>query len=198
MSFLKLRPSAWNLVRAARKIALCRIYTFINYLEAFLSAVELGRRCRFHGRTSFHKSHAASIKIGDLCVFRSAPRSNLVGINRPCILSAHGAATLTIGTGCGLSGTVIGCFLKVTLGENVRCGANTTISDGEWHPGDTRAAKPSAITIGNDVWLGLGVTVLKGVEIGANTVVGAGSVVTHSLPGNVVAAGNPCRVIRSL
>jgi len=138
------------------------------------------------------------MKIGDRCVFRSAPRSNLIGINRPCILSAHGAATLTIGTGCGLSGTVIGCFQKVTLGENVRCGANTTISDGEWHLDDTRAAKPSPITIGNDVWLGVGVTVLKGVEIGANTVVGAGSVVTQSLPGNVIAAGNPCRVVRCL
>ncbi|MQA09840.1 MAG: sugar O-acetyltransferase [Pseudonocardiaceae bacterium] len=54
------------------------------------------------------------------------------------------------------------------------------------------------ITIGDNVWLGGGVIVCPGVVIGADTVVGAGSVVTRDLPPRVLAAGNPCRVIRSL
>jgi maltose O-acetyltransferase len=54
------------------------------------------------------------------------------------------------------------------------------------------------IAIGDNVWLGGGVIVCPGVTIGANTVVGAGSVVTKDLPAQVFAAGNPCRVIRSL
>lgn len=54
------------------------------------------------------------------------------------------------------------------------------------------------ITIGDNVWLGGGVIVCPGVTIGANTVVGAASVVTKDLPAQVFAAGNPCRVIRNL
>lgn len=58
------------------------------------------------------------------------------------------------------------------------------------------AAKP--ITIGDNVWLGSGAIVLAGVTIGENTVVGAGAVVTRDLPANVVAVGNPARVIRTI
>ena len=78
------------------------------------------------------------------------------------------------------------------------CGANTFITDSDWHPEDHRSGKPKPIKIGNNVWLGLNVVVLKGVVIGDNTVVGANSVVTKDLPPNVVAAGNPCKIIRSL
>lgn len=54
------------------------------------------------------------------------------------------------------------------------------------------------VHIGRNVWLGAGVIVLPGVTIGENTVVGAGSVVTKDLPANVVAVGNPCRVLRPI
>lgn len=57
-------------------------------------------------------------------------------------------------------------------------------------------AKP--ITVGSNVWFGGNVTVLPGVTIGDNVVIGAGSVVTHDIPSNSVAVGNPCRVIRTL
>jgi maltose O-acetyltransferase len=58
------------------------------------------------------------------------------------------------------------------------------------------AAQP--ITIGANVWLGGGVIVLPGVTIGENTVVGSGAVVTRDLPANVVAVGNPARIVRRL
>ena len=54
------------------------------------------------------------------------------------------------------------------------------------------------ITVGNDVWFGGGCTVLPGVTIGDGCVIGAGSVVTRDIPANTVAAGNPCRVLRSI
>lgn len=54
------------------------------------------------------------------------------------------------------------------------------------------------VRIGKNCWLGAGVTVLPGVTIGDNTVVGAGSLVTRDLPANVVAVGSPCRVIRPI
>ena len=54
------------------------------------------------------------------------------------------------------------------------------------------------ITVGDNVWFGGGCRILPGVTIGSNVVIGAGSVVTHDVPDNCVAAGNPCRVLRSL
>ncbi len=58
--------------------------------------------------------------------------------------------------------------------------------------------KALPITIGDNVWFGANVTVLPGVTIGSNTVIGAGSVVTHDIPDGVVAFGNPCKVIREI
>jgi maltose O-acetyltransferase len=57
-------------------------------------------------------------------------------------------------------------------------------------------AKP--IVVGDNVWVGASVVVLPGVEIGSNVTIGAGSVVTRSIPANCVAVGNPCRVLRQL
>ncbi len=54
------------------------------------------------------------------------------------------------------------------------------------------------VTIGNNVWIGSNVVVMPGVTIGDNTVIGAGSVVTKDIPANVVAFGNPCRVVREI
>ncbi|WP_433122622.1 sugar O-acetyltransferase [Arthrobacter koreensis] len=90
----------------------------------------------------------------------------------------------------------------ITIGDDVQIGPNVQLLtpthplEAEARRDKLEAAKP--ITIGNDVWLGGGVIVLPGVNIGENTVVGAGSVVTRDLPANVVAVGNPARVIREL
>ena len=54
------------------------------------------------------------------------------------------------------------------------------------------------ITIGNNVWIGGNATILPGVNIGDNSVIGAGSVVTKDIPSNVLAVGNPCRIIKKL
>ncbi|WP_363315970.1 DapH/DapD/GlmU-related protein [Chryseobacterium sp.] len=54
------------------------------------------------------------------------------------------------------------------------------------------------ITVGDNVWLGGNVVVLPGVTIGSNSVIGAGSIVTKDIPSNVVAVGNPCKVVKNL
>lgn len=56
----------------------------------------------------------------------------------------------------------------------------------------------SSVEIGDNVWIGGGVTITPGVKIGNNSVVGAGSVVTKDIPENVVAVGNPCRIIKDI
>jgi maltose O-acetyltransferase len=91
---------------------------------------------------------------------------------------------------------------SITIGDDVQLGPNVQLLT-PTHPveADLRLEKWEAarpITIGANVWLGGGVIVLAGVDIGDNTVVGAGSVVTRSLPPNVVAVGSPARVIRTL
>ena len=91
---------------------------------------------------------------------------------------------------------------KVTFGDNVFIGPNcgfytaTHPINAEERNSGLESAKP--ISIGNNVWIGGNVTVLPGVEIGDNTIIGAGSVVTKNIPKNVVAVGNPCRIIKQI
>ena len=100
----------------------------------------------------------------------------------------------------------VGCVIldgaKVRFGDNVfvapGCGFYTA-----GHPLDAERRNRGLeyalpITIGDNVWIGAGVSVLPGVTIGSNTVIGAGSVVNKDIPGGVLAAGNPCRVIREI
>ena len=91
---------------------------------------------------------------------------------------------------------------KVTFGDNVfiapNCGFYTA-----GHPLDKEKRNKGLeyaypITIGNNVWIGAHVCVLPGVTIGDDTVIGAGSVITKNIPANVLAAGNPCKVIRKI
>lgn len=99
------------------------------------------------------------------------------------------------------NGVLLDCG-KITFGDNAFIGPNcsfyTTV-----HPIDAarrnsgeESAKP--IHIGDNVWLGGGVTVMPGVTIGNNTVIAGGSVVTKDIPANVVAGGYPCKVIREI
>ena len=91
---------------------------------------------------------------------------------------------------------------KVTIGENVLLAPNVSIytAGHPVHPAARQSGYEYGIpvTIGNNVWLGGNVVITPGVHIGDNVVIGAGSVVTKDIPANVVAAGNPCRVIRRI
>jgi acetyltransferase-like isoleucine patch superfamily enzyme len=161
--------------------------------------VEFLGSCQFMGRPKFKLYPGTRVVVGDGCTFLSGHTDNLIGINRPCIVSVYNTGTLVkIGENTGFSGTVIGAFAGITIGKNVKCGANTLITDGDWHPEDPRSGKPRPVEIGDNVWLGVGAMVLKGAKIGENSVIGAGSVVRGVIPANVVAAGDPCKIIRSL
>lgn len=173
--------------------------TFFMKIKLMIFGIAYGNSCKFFGQTYIYKQKKSQIKLGSNLTFRSYPNSNLIGINRNCSLSTiQPGAKLIIGNGCGLSGTVIGAFVCIELGENVRCGANTLITDSDWHLDDPRAGKPKAVKIEDNVWLGEGVKVLKGVTIGKNSVIGAGSIVVSNIPENVIAAGNPAKVIKAI
>lgn len=91
---------------------------------------------------------------------------------------------------------------KITIGDNVLLGPNVGIF-AAGHPVEPEIrlqgleyTKP--ITIGNNVWIGGNVAINPGVSIGDNTVIGSGSVVTKNIPANVVAVGNPCKIIKTI
>lgn len=99
-------------------------------------------------------------------------------------------------------GLVILDAASVTFGKNVFVGPNCVFST-SGHPIDAERRAQGLeyalpITVGDDVWFGMGAMVCPGVTVGSNTVIGAGSVVTKDIPSGVVAVGNPCRPIREV
>ena len=110
---------------------------------------------------------------------------------------------ISMGSGCFANfGLMALDVAPISIGDDVQIGPNVQLLT-PTHPvdPDLRRAKWEAgqpITIGDNVWLGGGAIVLAGVTIGDNTVVGAGAVVTRDLSANVVAVGNPARVVRTL
>ena len=91
---------------------------------------------------------------------------------------------------------------KITIGDNVFFGPSVSVytAGHPIHPVSRRSMYEYGIPveIGNDVWVGGNSVILPGVKIGNNVVIGAGSVVTKNIPDNVIAAGNPCKVIRKI
>ena len=91
---------------------------------------------------------------------------------------------------------------RVTIGDDCFIGPNVSIYTA-CHSTDpvernTRREWAEPVTIGDNVWIGGSVTILPGVTIGSNVTIGAGSVVTRDIPDNVVAVGNPCKVLREI
>jgi acetyltransferase-like isoleucine patch superfamily enzyme len=137
---------------------------------------------------------------------RSSTMSNPLGINHRLLLATlESGAVLQVGANFGMSGGSICVAERVTIGDSVAVGANTTIVDTDFHPLDPQArhlagapAATAPVVIEDDVFIGMGCLILKGVTVGRGSVIGAGSVVTKSVPAGVIAAGNPARVIREL
>ena len=113
-------------------------------------------------------------------------------------------AQIAVGAGCFINydAILLDCA-SIAIGDNVSIGPRAQLVTA-LHPVDDyearRAGWESAapIVLGDNVWLATGVIVCPGVTIGANSVIGAGSVVIGDIPAGVLAAGNPCRVIREL
>lgn len=156
------------------------------------SVHKLGERPRLYGRCSVEGGQG--IEIGD--------RLHMVGRIVRCDLSTHEGGKLLIGEKVFINyGTSISAHSRVEIGSGSAIGQYAIILDCDFHtPGltDEGHGVPGPIVIGQNVWLGARVTVLKGVTIGNGTVVAAGSVVAKSLPAGVLAGGVPAKVIKPL
>ena len=109
-------------------------------------------------------------------------------------------AELILGDGYMNAGAQIRCKERITIGDNCAIARNVLIMDFDAHTitymDGTTNRITAPITIGKNVWIGAGATILKGITIGDNAVIGAGSVVTKDVKANTIVAGNPARVIR--
>jgi acetyltransferase-like isoleucine patch superfamily enzyme len=144
------------------------------------------------------------IELGDHITIVNDSKYNRAGINHPTQLVAGRDAILKIGNNVGISGASIYAESSIEIGDYVLIGANSRIYDTDFHPvhfQDRLAgtpAKTAPVIIGNHVWLAANVTVLKGVSIGARSVIAAGSVVVSDIPEDCLAGGTPARVIRKI
>lgn len=154
--------------------------------------------CYSSGFAFIRRGRGSDISFGKRVRMLNLSWMNSIGLNHRCIITTEKNASLKIGDNVGMSGASIWCFKEIMIDNNVRIGANTLITDGDAHLDDPRAGEVKPVHICKNVWLGMNVMVLKGVTIGENTLIGAGSVVTKDIPANVVAAGNPCKVIKPL
>ncbi|WP_338841942.1 sugar O-acetyltransferase [Clostridium perfringens] len=130
-------------------------------------------------------------EIGDDCYIEPPFHANWGGKNVHFGNGVYANFNLTMVDDC-----------DIFVGNNVLFGPNVTVSAGT-HPIHPELRSKQAqynipIHIGNNVWIGANSVILPGVNIGDNSVIGAGSIVTKDIPSNVIAVGNPCRVLREI
>lgn len=170
-------------------------------------SINIGDRTQFIGKPILLLARNFRFPLGAGCILRPSLKSNGLGIQHPVIFyTLREGAELIIGEDVGISGGTFCAATSITIGKSTLIGANTTIVDTDFHPLGTLSRRENrlaethsaAVTIGENVFIGTGSIILKGVNIGNNSVIGAGSVVSRDIPSNVIAAGNPCVVIKNL
>jgi maltose O-acetyltransferase len=176
------------------------------YLRRFLwlekaghKQLVVGKRVRFNvpvrgeGKGSLHIGNGSSLGCG------YAPR---LGKGEVFLQARHPNAKIVMGESNAVGNNVaMVANEQITIGDNCLIGELVTIYDCDFHEINPATRNRSVgltkpVSIGNNVWLGSRVLVLKGVTIGDNSVIAAASVVTKSIPANCLAAGNPAKIIR--
>lgn len=135
------------------------------------------------------------------------PSANSIGTIQPCVFDyAKPNSIIEIGDNVGITGSTINASCCIKIGNNVLIGSGCLITDTDSHPinwkdrisNDDSKTKSKPIVIEDNVFIGARSIILKGVTIGRCSIVGAGSVVTQSIPPNVIACGNPAKVVKKL
>jgi acetyltransferase-like isoleucine patch superfamily enzyme len=113
-------------------------------------------------------------------------------------------AVISIGNNCSLNGTNIHCNEKVVIGNNCLLGPGTIICDNNSHRVSKdfierkKRAESKPIVLKDNVWIGMNCIIMKGVTIGENSIVAAGSLVVKDIPANCLFGGHPARLIKKL
>ena len=184
----------------------------IRYLPGMISnritflrkRVQVGENTRIYGKVIVKGT--GEIKIGNNCLINSSVHADPIGGDARTILRADSGASLVIGNGCGLSNCAIVAQKEIVIHDEVYIGGGCRIYDTDFHSLDRaeRVAeidthvRRSGVEIMEGAFIGAHSIILKGVTVGKNSIVGAGSVVTGNIPDHEVWAGNPARKVRDL
>ena len=168
--------------------------------------VTLDGEVNFAGYPIISMDAGSSIIIGGGSTLCSESVSTALGVNHPIIIrTVAPGAIIKIGNGVRMSGTTICAASRIEIGDRVCLGANVMIVDTDFHSlnaversgdKDSLSAISAPVIIGNDVFIGAGVYILKGVTVGRDAIIGAGSVVVKDIPAFSIAGGNPAKVLR--
>lgn len=146
--------------------------------------------------------------IGDNVTMNNGLRFNPIGYVQPCTIYVNAGATLVIGNHVGLSQASVICIHSIRIGDYVKLGGGVKIYDTDFHslnPDirknrelDLTERKCAPVVLEDNCFIGAGTTILKGVRVGENAVVGACSLVTRDIPANGVWAGVPAKFVRRI
>lgn len=151
--------------------------------------------------------HQGKMIVGKNFKMNNSLMGNPIGYNSPCCFVVGKNAIIRIGNNVGMSQTALVAIADITIADNVKIGGGTKLYTSDFHSldwqirrskADREQRKSAPIVIGEDVFIGAGCIILKGVTIGNRSIIGAGSVVTKSIPADEIWAGNPAKFIRKL
>jgi acetyltransferase-like isoleucine patch superfamily enzyme len=177
-----------------------------NLLNLILKRVDFSKDIELRGVLVI--KNKGEILLGKKVRINSSKHTNPIGGGWKTNLQCLKNATIAIGKGSRLSNVSITAKKSVLIGENVFIGDGVAIFDTDFHPldlenrlngqkGDVHT-KFDSVVIGDGVFIGTRSIILKGVKIGRRSIIGAGSIVTKSVPSDQVWAGNPARYIKKL
>ena len=166
----------------------------------------VGKNLRINGR--IHVSNMGILRIGDDVAINSGVEFNPAGGEGSTWITVQEGAVLKIGDRVGMSNVVIDAWQEVIIEDKVAIGACCVIRDNDAHSLNVeerldpelnrRHTKCAPVLIKRGAFIGMRCIILKGVTIGEESVIGAGSVVTKSVPDREIWAGNPAQFIRKL
>lgn len=198
-----------------RRGLLKRFFIRYNRLKFWMMGISYGKNMLVVNKVFIDIDAKAKVKIGHNFVMTSGWGFNPLCRNIKAMIYLEPEAALTIGDDTGLSSPCIWAKTSITIGNHVKVGGNCIILDTDCHNLDWRirrskeideynraidgaTANSAPIVIEDDVMIGACCIILKGVTIGAHSIIAAGSVVTKSIPADCIAGGNPARVIRQM
>jgi len=176
-----------------------------NVFRLKLKGAKIGKRPDIKYNIYLKIAKDSKVVIGNNVTFYSDCNLNPLSRNLRGGIATSPGAEVIIGNNVGISATAIRARKSIRIGDRVTIGADCIILDSDGHSLDYRnrgtdadipVSKP--IVIEEDVLLGARSIVLKGVHIGARSVIGSGSVVVKDIPADCIAVGNPCKVIRTI
>lgn len=181
----------------------------VNLIERVITLSKFKFKINFHNLMTFgipviEIKGSIDAKNAHITMVNNSKYSTL-GKSNPCKILVYKNAKLILNGKVGMSNSTIVATNKVTIGNNVLIGAGCTIVDSDFHSlnynywfssFDEANMNCEPVVIGNNVFIGMDSIILKGVNIGDNSIIAAGSVLTKSIPENQIWGGNPAKYIK--